>query len=120
MKYCSNFRHDLEVGQIAEKEIGELLSDKKIEIKKDMLAKKTGNVFVEYMSRGKVSGVDRSEADYYCFVVESLIIFIPLAELKELIKPFKKTKRDVRGGDNNTSRGILLPLTTLIPSTKNE
>lgn len=117
MKYCSNFRHDLELGQVAEKEIGALLSEKKIEIKKDMLAKKTGNVFVEYMSRGKVSGVDRSEADYYCFVVESLIIFLPLLELKKLIEPFKGTKRDVRGGDNNTSRGILLPLTTLIPST---
>ena len=113
MKYCSNFRHDLELGQVAEKEIGKLLSEKKIEIKKDMLAKKTGNVFVEYMSRGKVSGVDR-----YCFVVESLIIFLPLEELKALIEPFKKTKRDVRGGDNNTSRGILLPLTTLIPSTQ--
>lgn len=117
MKYCSNFRHDLEVGQLAEKEIGELLSSKKIEIKKDMLAKKTGNVFVEYMSRGKTSGIDRSEADYYCFVVENLIIFIPLADLQEIVKPFRGTKRDVRGGDNNTSRGILLPLTTLIPTT---
>lgn len=116
MKYCSNFRHDLEVGQLAEKEIGELLSEKKLEIKKDMLAKKTGNVFVEYMSRGKPSGIQRSEADYYCFVVEQLIIFIPTKELKLLIAPFKGTKRDVRGGDNNTSRGILLPLTTLIPS----
>ena len=47
MKYCSNFKYDLEVGQVAEKEIGEMLSKKKIEIKKDMLAKKTGNVFVE-------------------------------------------------------------------------
>tara|TARA_B100000989_G_scaffold132376_3_gene98278 strand:+ start:11191 stop:11547 length:357 start_codon:yes stop_codon:yes gene_type:complete len=116
MKYCSNFRHDLEVGQVAEKEIGKLLSEKKIEIKKDMLAKKTGNVFVEYMSRGKTSGIDRSEADYYCFVVENLIIFIPTNDLKEIIKPLKGTKRDVRGGDNNTSRGVLLPLTTLIPT----
>lgn len=116
MKYCSNFQHDLEVGQLAEKEIGELLSEKKIEIKKDLLAKKTGNVFVEYMSRGKPSGISRSEADYYCFVVENLIIFIPTDDLKSLIAPFKGTKRDVRGGDNNTSRGILLPLTTLIPS----
>lgn len=116
MKYCSNFRHDLEVGQLAEKEIGELLSNKKIEIKKDMLAKKTGNVFVEYMSRGKPSGIQRSEADYFCFVVETLIIFLPTDELKKLIAPFKGTKRDVRGGDNNTSRGILLPLTTLIPN----
>lgn len=115
MKYCSNFRHDLEVGQLAEKEIGKLLSEKKIEIKKDMLAKKTGNVFVEYMSRGKISGIDRSEADYYCFVIEKLIIFLPTVDLKKLIEPLKGTKRDVRGGDKNTSRGILLPLTTLIP-----
>jgi len=118
MKYCSNFRYDLEVGQTAEKEIGEMLSKKKIEIKKDMLAKKTGNVFVEYMSRGKPSGVAKSEADYFCFVVENLIIFYPTPLLREMIEPLKKTRADVRGGDNNTSRGIILPLTRLIPTTE--
>ena len=34
MKYCSNFKYDLEVGQAAEKEIGEMLSKKKIENKR--------------------------------------------------------------------------------------
>jgi hypothetical protein len=118
MKYCSNFKYDLKVGQTAEKEIGEMLSKKKIEIKKDMLAKKTGNVFVEYMSRGKPSGVAKSEADYFCFVVENLIIFYPTQLLREMIEPLKKTRADVRGGDNNTSRGIILPLTRLIPTTE--
>jgi hypothetical protein len=119
MKYCSNFKYDLKVGQVAEKEIGEMLSKKKIEIKKDLLAKKTGNVFVEYMSRGKPSGIDKSEADYFCFVVENLIIFYPTPQLKEMIEPLKGTRADVRGGDNNTSKGIILPLTRLIP-TQNE
>jgi hypothetical protein len=120
MKYCSNFRYDLEVGQAAEREVGEMLSNHKIEVKLDKMAVKTGNLFIEYRSRGKPSGVSTSEATYYCFVVEDLKLFIPTEKLKALIEPLKGTKFDKRGGDNNTSCGVLLKLTDLIPHTQNK
>ena len=71
MEYCSNFRYDLEVGQVAEHAIGEMLANEKIEIKRDMKAKETGNIFIEYESRGKPSGISTTESKFYCFVVET-------------------------------------------------
>jgi len=113
MEYCSNFRYDLKVGQIAEKQVADLLQDKKIEVKRDLKAKTTGNLYIEYESRGKPSGISRSEADYWCFAFENLFIFIETTKLKEMIEPMKGSTMDKRGGDKNSSKGILLPLERL-------
>ena len=115
MEYCNDFKYDLEVGQVAEKEVGEMLKGKKVEVKKDLKAKETGNIFIEYHSRGKPSGIAKTQSDFYCFVVEDLVVFYPTEKLKELIRPMIGTSRDVLGGDNNTSKGILFPLKKLIP-----
>tara|TARA_R110001606_G_scaffold47617_2_gene121329 strand:- start:838 stop:1209 length:372 start_codon:yes stop_codon:yes gene_type:complete len=113
MEYCSNFRYDLKVGQVAEKQVADLLQDKKIEVKRDLKAKTTGNLYIEYESRGKPSGISRSEADYWCFAFENLFIFIETTKLKEMIEPMKGSSMDKRGGDKNSSKGILLPLERL-------
>jgi len=113
MEYCSNFRYDLKVGQLAEKQVADLLQDKKIEVKRDLKAKTTGNLYIEYESRGKPSGISRSEADYWCFAFENLFIFIETTKLKEIIEPMKGSTMDKRGGDKNSSKGILLPLERL-------
>ena len=91
-----------------------MLANQKIEVKLDKMAKKTGNIYVEYESRGKPSGISRSEADHYCYVVGNLKLFIPTERLKELVEPLKGTKDDKRGGDKNTSKGVLLKLTDLL------
>ena len=44
MKYCSDFKYDLEVGQVKEKELAEILSGAKIEVKNDLAAHRTGNI----------------------------------------------------------------------------
>ena len=108
MEYCSNFKYDLKVGQVAEKQVAELLQGKKVEVKRDLKAKTTGNLYIEYESRGKPSGISRSEADYWCFAFENLFIFIATNKLKEMIEPMKGSTMDKRGGDKNSSKGILL------------
>ena len=35
-------------------------------------------------------------------------------KLKKLCRPYLNTKRDVKGGDDNTSKGILLPIKDLL------
>ena len=45
MKYNNDFKHDLKVGQVYEKQLGELLN-KKIEVKRDFRCLETKNVFV--------------------------------------------------------------------------
>jgi hypothetical protein len=115
MEYNSDFKYDLKVGQVAEKILAELLENKKIEVKRDLQAIKTGNIYIEYFSRGKPSGLSISEADYYCyFITDGRMFLIETKELKQLCRRYIATNRDKRGGDSNTSKGILLPLTDLI------
>ena len=115
MEYCSDFRYDLEVGQVAEAELADTFENKKIEVKRDLRAKKTGNIFIEYESRGKPSGLATTQSDFYCFVIEDLHIMLPTSQLKDIARSYIGTGRDVLGGDNNTSKGILLRLKDLIP-----
>ena len=115
MEYCSDFRYDLEVGQVAEAGLADTFENKKIEVKRDLKAKETGNIFIEYESRGKPSGLATTQSDFYCFVVEDLHIMLPTSQLKNIARSYIGTGRDVRGGDNNTSKGILLRLKDLIP-----
>lgn len=113
MEYNSDFKFDLIVGQVKEKELGNIFNSKKIEVKHDLQALKSGNVYVEYYSRGKKSGINTTEADYYCFCIGNTFHLIELEELKSKCRKYLGTKRDKVGGDNNTSRGILLPIEEL-------
>jgi len=120
MKYNSDFAYDLKVGQVKEKELGFLLGQE-IEVKRDLKAINTGNLFIEYESRDKDSGLVKTTALYYCFFFTDTRMFLILTEdLKTLCRKYIGTSRDVKGGDNNTSKGILLPLKDLITQTKSK
>lgn len=114
MEFCSDFRFDLLVGNEVEGQLGLILNGKRIEVKSDKLAHKILNVFVEYESRGKRSGISTTQADYYCFEVQGTFILITVPRLKIIARKYIGTKRDIRGGDENTSKGILLPITDLL------
>ena len=113
MDYNNDFKYDLKVGQIKEKELGEILNSKTIEVKYDLQALKTKNVYVEYYSRGKLSGISKSIADYYCFCFGDTLHLIKTSILKDKCRKYLNTNRDKKGGDNNTSKGILLPIDDL-------
>lgn len=113
MDFCSDFRHDLKIGQLAEKALADIIENKTVEVKNDLKASKTGNLFIEYHSRGKPSGISTTEADYWCFVIDEIYILIATDKLKEMLRPLFNTKSDIKGGDNNTSSGILLPVIQL-------
>jgi hypothetical protein len=114
MKFNSNFKYDLEVGKVAEQALADILENKTIEVKRDLKAKTTGNVFVEFESRGKPSGIATSEADFWCFVLGDRFVLIEADALKKLVEPLKGTKSERRGGDNNTSKGVLIKTHNLI------
>jgi len=120
MEYNSNFKYDLKVGQVAEQALADILENRTIEVKRDLKAKTTGNVFVEFESRGKPSGIDKSEADFWCFALEDRYVILTAEALKELVEPLKGTKREKRGGDNNSSKGVLLKTHELITNTKHD
>ena len=111
MEYCNDFKRDLRLGQETEKQYAELFNGRDIEIKDDSKhSARTGNVFIEYESRGKPSGIATTEADYWAIrTSEHTFVTVSTKRLKEISRKYIGTKRDVRGGDNNTSLGILLP-----------
>ena len=113
MEYCSDFRYDLKVGNIKEEELANIFANEKIEVKRDRLSLDTGNIFVEYESRGKASGIARTEAKYYCWAFGDTFHIIKTKHLKERCRKHIGTDRDILGGDNNSSKGILLPITEL-------
>ena len=87
------------------------------ELKTDRKAYQTGNVYVEFESRNKNSGIRTSKSNTWIFkIVNSkdthlFSIHIPLSRLKKLVS---KDYRVVPGGDNLTSKGYLVPIKDLI------
>ena len=113
MKHNSDFSHDLEVGQLGERALAQILENSKIEVETDLQASKTGNVFVEYESRNKPSGVATSGADFWCFIISRhQLALISARRIKGLAR--KYWHRQTLGGDSNTSKGVLVPVNDLI------
>lgn len=109
-----NFKFDLEVGMVAEELLRDILDNKKIEVKWDFMAPETGNVYIEYQYMDKPSGISKTEADYYCIRIGEVMHMISTGELKSRCRKYVGTKRDVKGGDDGLTRGILLPIKELM------
>lgn len=84
----------------------------KYECKADRMAHKTGNLCIEYYSRGKPSGISTSEADFWIYMLVapdgevSDTFKIPASVLKEEIEK-KSYWRETAGGDNYTNKMYL-------------
>ena len=115
----SKFDLDLAKGQEMEQQLAEFFKGEKVEVKSERhLWEKTRNHFVEYQYKGNKSGISVTEAEYWALMlvkddVPVMTYIIPVAVLKELCRKYIGTDRDVIGGDDNNSRGILLPIKEL-------
>ena len=118
MKYSSSFTHDLNFGEKAEEWLNILFKDGKlIEVKSDRLIHKTGNLFIEYRSRDKPSGLATTTANYWIYRMDMLdtAIILPTNLLKKVCRVYYKNNEfKIKGGDNNTSDGLLIPLIRLL------
>ena len=115
MEYNNDFSHDLLVGQIAEEYLGDLLENKKIEVKHDKIAHRTNRVFVEFECRGKLSGISTTEADFWAFVLKTgVIVLIDKHRLMALCNAQWSNGKIVNGGDMNAARGFLIDLDDLL------
>ena len=115
MEYNNDFKYDLLVGQHAENFLGQLLAGKKIEVKLDKLAHRTGRVFVEFESRGKPSGLATTQADYWCYILEGIgAVIVNTERMKKVARQALKKYGEKRGGDSNTSRGVLVEIGRLL------
>ena len=115
MDYNNDFRYDLKVGQVAERQLGEMLDNAKIEVKRDLRASRTKKVFVEFFCRGKPSGISTTEADYWAFMVsDKVVVILPTEKLKGLVEEAIENGKAISGGDRNTSQGVLISIERLL------
>ena len=115
------FDIDLQYGKVREKDVADMLQDKKIEVKSERdMWQRTGNIAIEYQSYGKPSGIDATTSDYWfhnlCIGEETFATLVfNTNNLRRIIKNLDK-KKSVSGGDNNASRMYLLNLQKLSSS----
>jgi hypothetical protein len=115
------FDIDLEYGKVREKQVADMLQDKKIEVKSERdVWQKTGNIAIEYECYGKPSGINATESDYWfhnlCIGEDTFAtIVFDTKSLRRIIDNLDY-KRSVSGGDNNASRMYLLNLQKLFSS----
>tara|TARA_Y100001938_G_scaffold128908_1_gene183219 strand:+ start:238 stop:642 length:405 start_codon:yes stop_codon:yes gene_type:complete len=124
----NRFDIDLDFGNIGEEYIQKIFDgDGKVEVKteRDMGEsnkwKTTGNMVIEFMCRGKKSGISVTQAStwVHCFYYKNKIEFSLVFNVKELkakIKDLYKKgiARRVKGGDNNLSDILLIPIKEMI------
>jgi hypothetical protein len=116
-KQNSNFEYDLKFGQIKEKELANILTNEKIEVKTDTIWKTTKNIAVEFRSRGKPSGISTTKADYWAFILDVKgytegIIIVPIAKLIVLAR-YWYSKGSIKNGGENSDM-VLIPIEELV------
>ena len=118
MKYSGSFKHDVKVGLLGEDWAKEFFSGEfKLEVKFDSMAHISGNLFIEYSSRGKTSGIAATDAEYYLYIIAEFnyAIILNVENLKERLRFYHKHNMYIRnGGDDDTSVGFLVPIQELL------
>ena len=117
MKHSNSFYYDLDFGEKAEDYLNEIFSDgKKIEVKYDRMAHHTGNIFVEYESRGKFSGIATTKANYWIFIIDKkdYALIVNVQKLKDICRVQFQINGFTDGGDVDSSKGILIPIKLLL------
>jgi hypothetical protein len=111
------FDIDLETGQFSEGVLADILrrEGRYIEVKSDAQCSKTGNVYIEYESRGKPSGISTTEAQWWALEFRPMrYILITLSDLKAIAAEVYMKKGPIAGGDYDTSKGVLIPVDRLL------
>lgn len=119
MIHNNDFKYDLKVGQIGEQLIASIFTDKTIEVKRDSWIGRSGNIAIEYESRGKPSGIATSKADYWIIIFsgeynDEIGFFIESERLKKIARFYYLAGNIKSMGDSNTSKAVLIPIEELV------
>ena len=112
------FDIDLKYGQLREKQVHDIFSNKKIEVKTERdWWHKTGNIALEYECNGKPSGINATESDYWIQILAKgnknhCMLVFEVKELKKIVKKYKEQYTRMVG-DRNASKCVILPIRKL-------
>ena len=122
-KEKSNFDVDLDFGQASEQEVVDIFeSDGRIEIKTERDTwMRTGNIAFEIRYKGNPSGISTTEATWWIQALNYnnqniMMLTFKISLLKPILKRMVNEKiADIKkGGDDNNSTLILVPIYKLI------
>ena len=115
MSEWSDFDLDFSYGAEGEQLVKELLTNgKTVEVKRDRRWIETGNIWIEtsmYSIKHNdwvASGIMVTKAKYWAFVLERMIVFVTIEDLKEALRQFGRRTENKK--EPNPSRGYLLRL----------
>ncbi len=80
------------------------------EVKADFLSVKTGNIALEYTYKGQKSGIAVTKANYWVQLVGQKFYVFDVNLLRNELRANWSYYKKVRGGDNQDSCLVLLPL----------
>ena len=119
----SNFDEDLKFGEKGQKWLLWLADDAQVEVKTERDKwYDTGNIFIEFEYRGKPSGIAITPATYWAHILykEGMncgVLMLRTEVLKyNLNRMYEGDSSDIKvvsGGDDNASKGYLVPLKSL-------
>ena len=120
-----NFKYDLKFGEEGESLVKSLLVDENstVEVKRDRLVSRTGNIAVEISYKGNPSGLMKTQANWYAFVLsgedynDEVVILVKTSRLKKLVETVKRDRGTVMGGDGKQSVLVLVPLPRILDLT---
>jgi hypothetical protein len=118
------FDIDLRDGEFRQSKFAGMMRFGKVEHKRDYIAIRTGNVFVELSQRlasGErvPSGFNITIAEWWAFeFLDGRWLVIRTSELKPFVEAayLACNGQLVRGGDNNDYWGVLIPLSKFLPT----
>jgi hypothetical protein len=114
----SDFDIDLRYGQEGESYVKSLLNLETIEVKRDKRWKETGNLYIEVWCWSQnnrewyPSGLQATKATHWSFVLEEMVITVPIEQLKKAVKKFGRSIDC--SIPPNFSKGFLLKATDLL------
>ena len=112
------FDIDLKYGQLREKQVHDIFTNKKIEVKTERdWWYKTGNIALEYECNGKPSGINATESDYWIQILAKgnknhCMLVFEVKELKKIVKKYKEQYTSMVG-DRHASKCVILPIKKL-------
>ena len=99
-----------------------MLNNISYEIKTDIRAATTNNIFIEFIQNGKLSGISITEADNYIIVIPydklPLFILIDVLELQFLIQTMQYKNIIQPNKYNNFTSGYIFDVQTIIKNSK--
>lgn len=119
----SRFDFLLIEGQIKEAELQQILNGHSVEVKRDYIVSRSGNVAIELKEGDKDTGLSVTESDWYAIVLDGeeyegeVIVMVRTHRLKAILASGKGRER--LGGSKGKTLMRLLPLQDLFAKVRN-